>query len=151
MYPIHVCCVSINVVFIHHLHMSLLTFMCLCCIDTFTHAQGSMDLKDAIIPRIPRQHYCSYGLIPLPSPFTFLSQDSPLPSPPGANSYMFPSDAGSHRPEVCSDGRQHPVCFRGCVSVCSELTLTACLVNLPSVLDYWCLRVCCMTLFDCFA
>ncbi|XP_073729607.1 lysosomal-trafficking regulator isoform X3 [Misgurnus anguillicaudatus] len=58
---------------------------------------GSMDLKDAIIPRIPRQHYCSYGLIPLPSPFTFLSQDSPLPSPTGANSYMFSSDAGRRR------------------------------------------------------
>uniref|UniRef100_A0A672PT57 Lysosomal trafficking regulator n=1 Tax=Sinocyclocheilus grahami TaxID=75366 RepID=A0A672PT57_SINGR len=58
---------------------------------------GSMGLKDSIIPRIPRQHYCSYGLIPLPSPFSFLSQDSPLPSPTGANSYMFPSDAGRRR------------------------------------------------------
>ncbi|RXN09374.1 lysosomal-trafficking regulator isoform X1 [Labeo rohita] len=58
---------------------------------------GSMGLKDSIIPRIPRQHYCSYGLIPLPSPFSFLSQDSPLPSPTGANSYVFPSDAGRRR------------------------------------------------------
>ncbi|XP_056326307.1 lysosomal-trafficking regulator isoform X1 [Danio aesculapii] len=58
---------------------------------------GSMGLKDSIIPRIPRQHYCSYGLIPLPSPFSFLSQDSPLPSPTGSNSYTFPSDAGRRR------------------------------------------------------
>ncbi|XP_026133560.1 lysosomal-trafficking regulator-like isoform X3 [Carassius auratus] len=58
---------------------------------------GSMGLKDSIIPCIPRQHYCSYGLIPPPSPFSFLSQDSPLPSPTGANSYMFPSDAGRRR------------------------------------------------------
>uniref|UniRef100_A0A8C2PWM7 Lysosomal trafficking regulator n=1 Tax=Cyprinus carpio TaxID=7962 RepID=A0A8C2PWM7_CYPCA len=58
---------------------------------------GSMGLKDSIIPRIPRQRFSSYGLIPLPSPFSFLSQDSPLPSPTGANSYMFPSDAGRRR------------------------------------------------------
>uniref|UniRef100_A0A669DYE6 Lysosomal trafficking regulator n=2 Tax=Oreochromis niloticus TaxID=8128 RepID=A0A669DYE6_ORENI len=49
---------------------------------------GSIAIKDSIIPRIPRQHYCSYGQIPLSPPFSFLSQDSPLPSPTGAPSYM---------------------------------------------------------------
>uniref|UniRef100_A0A3P8QY53 Lysosomal trafficking regulator n=1 Tax=Astatotilapia calliptera TaxID=8154 RepID=A0A3P8QY53_ASTCA len=44
---------------------------------------GSIAIKDSIIPRIPRQHYCSYGQIPLSPPFSFLSQDSPLPSPTG--------------------------------------------------------------------
>nr|XP_057914283.1 lysosomal-trafficking regulator isoform X2 [Doryrhamphus excisus] len=58
---------------------------------------GSIALKDSIIPRIPRQHYCSYGQIPLPSPFSFLSQDSPLPSPTGTPSYMLHCDAGRRR------------------------------------------------------
>lgn len=61
-------------------------------------------MKDSIIPRIPRQHYCSYGQIPLPSPFSFLSQDSPLPSPSGAPSYMLHCDSGQlggeHPPPV---------------------------------------------------
>uniref|UniRef100_A0A671VJQ1 Lysosomal trafficking regulator n=1 Tax=Sparus aurata TaxID=8175 RepID=A0A671VJQ1_SPAAU len=52
---------------------------------------GSIAMKDSIIPRIPRQHYCSYGQIPLSPPFSFLSQDSPLPSPSGAPSYMLHS------------------------------------------------------------
>ncbi|XP_055358676.1 lysosomal-trafficking regulator isoform X4 [Betta splendens] len=58
---------------------------------------GSIAMKDSIIPRIPRQHYCSYGQIPLSPPFSFLSQDSPLPSPLGAPSYMFHCDAGRRR------------------------------------------------------
>ncbi|XP_056292280.1 lysosomal-trafficking regulator isoform X2 [Pseudoliparis swirei] len=58
---------------------------------------GSIAMKDSIIPRIPRQHYCSYGQIPLSPPFSFLSQDSPLPSPTGAPSYMLHCDAGRHR------------------------------------------------------
>ncbi|KAM4608027.1 lysosomal-trafficking regulator [Polymixia lowei] len=58
---------------------------------------GSVAMKDSIIPRVPRQHYCSYGQIPLPPPFSFLSQDSPLPSPTGTPSYVFPSDSGRRR------------------------------------------------------
>ncbi|KAM9364527.1 LOW QUALITY PROTEIN: lysosomal-trafficking regulator [Pholidichthys leucotaenia] len=58
---------------------------------------GSIAIKDSIIPRIPRQHYCSYGQIPLSPPFSFLSQDSPLPSPTGAPSYMLYCDAGRRR------------------------------------------------------
>uniref|UniRef100_UPI003AAA8FA9 lysosomal-trafficking regulator n=1 Tax=Centroberyx gerrardi TaxID=166262 RepID=UPI003AAA8FA9 len=58
---------------------------------------GSIAMKDSIIPRIPRQHYCSYGQIPLSPPFSFLSQDSPLPSPTGAPSYVFHSDSGRRR------------------------------------------------------
>ncbi|XP_034408549.1 lysosomal-trafficking regulator isoform X4 [Cyclopterus lumpus] len=58
---------------------------------------GSIAMKDSIIPRIPRQHYCSYGQIPLSPPFSFLSQDSPLPSPTGAPSYMLHCDAGRRR------------------------------------------------------
>ncbi|MEQ2200237.1 hypothetical protein XENOCAPTIV_025721 [Xenoophorus captivus] len=56
---------------------------------------GSVAMKDSIIPRIPRQHYYSYGQIPMFSPFSFLSQDSPLPSPIGTPSYMLHCDAGS--------------------------------------------------------
>ncbi|KAI4812815.1 hypothetical protein KUCAC02_024182, partial [Chaenocephalus aceratus] len=58
---------------------------------------GSIALKDSIIPRIPRQHYCSYGQIPLSPPFSFLSMDSPLPSPSGAPSYMLNCEAGRRR------------------------------------------------------
>ncbi|XP_034753584.1 lysosomal-trafficking regulator isoform X3 [Etheostoma cragini] len=58
---------------------------------------GSIAIKDSIIPRIPRQHYCSYGQIPLSPPFSFLSQDSPLPSLSGAPSYMLHCDAGRRR------------------------------------------------------
>ncbi|XP_010786581.1 lysosomal-trafficking regulator isoform X1 [Notothenia coriiceps] len=58
---------------------------------------GSIALKDSIIPRIPRQHYCSYGQIPLSPPFSFLSMDSPLPSPSGAPSYMLHCEAGRRR------------------------------------------------------
>ncbi|XP_058507212.1 lysosomal-trafficking regulator isoform X4 [Solea solea] len=58
---------------------------------------GSIAMKDSIIPRIPRQHYCSYGQIPLSPPFSFLSQDSPLPSPSGTSSYMLHCDAGRRR------------------------------------------------------
>ncbi|KAG5831272.1 hypothetical protein ANANG_G00302040 [Anguilla anguilla] len=56
-----------------------------------------MATKDSLFPRIPRQHYCSYGQIPLPPPFSFLSQDSPLPSPTGTTSYLLPADAGRRR------------------------------------------------------
>ncbi|XP_068182991.1 lysosomal-trafficking regulator isoform X2 [Antennarius striatus] len=58
---------------------------------------GSIAMKDSIIPRIPRQHYCSYGQIPLSPPFSFLSQDPPLPSPSGAPSYMLHCDTGRRR------------------------------------------------------
>ncbi|XP_061914503.1 lysosomal-trafficking regulator isoform X1 [Entelurus aequoreus] len=58
---------------------------------------GSIALKDSIIPRIPRQHYCSYGQIPLPSHFNFLPQDSPTPSPTGSPSYMLHCEAGRRR------------------------------------------------------
>ncbi|XP_041921908.1 lysosomal-trafficking regulator isoform X3 [Alosa sapidissima] len=53
---------------------------------------GSMGLKDSIIPRIPRQH--SYGQIPLPPHLSFLTLDSPIPSPTGSPGYFFPSDSG---------------------------------------------------------
>ncbi|XP_063047649.1 lysosomal-trafficking regulator isoform X3 [Engraulis encrasicolus] len=56
---------------------------------------GSMGLKDSIIPRIPRQH--SYGQIPLPAHLSFLTLDSPLPSPTGSPAYFFPSDSGRRR------------------------------------------------------
>ncbi|XP_028280136.1 lysosomal-trafficking regulator isoform X3 [Parambassis ranga] len=58
---------------------------------------GSIAMKDSIIPRIPRKHYCSYGQIPFSPPFSFLSQDSPLPSPSGAPSYMLHCEAGRRR------------------------------------------------------
>uniref|UniRef100_A0A6Q2Z3L6 Lysosomal trafficking regulator n=1 Tax=Esox lucius TaxID=8010 RepID=A0A6Q2Z3L6_ESOLU len=58
---------------------------------------GSMAMRDNIIPRIPRQHYCSYGQIPLPSPFCFLSETSPVPSPTATTSYVFPCDSGGRR------------------------------------------------------
>ncbi|XP_056902658.1 lysosomal-trafficking regulator isoform X3 [Takifugu flavidus] len=54
---------------------------------------GSIAIKDSIIPRIPRQHYCSYGQIPLPPPFSCLSQDCPLPSS-GAAAYLLHCDTG---------------------------------------------------------
>ncbi|XP_036404355.1 LOW QUALITY PROTEIN: lysosomal-trafficking regulator-like [Megalops cyprinoides] len=58
---------------------------------------GPLAVSDFAIPAIPRQHYRSYALIPLPSPFSFLSQDSPLPSPTGTPSFVFPTDAGRRR------------------------------------------------------
>ncbi|KAL4641356.1 lysosomal-trafficking regulator-like [Arapaima gigas] len=58
---------------------------------------GSMATKDSIIPSIPRQHYCSYGQVPLSLPFSFLSQGSPLPSPTGSASYVFPIETGCRR------------------------------------------------------
>ncbi len=91
-----------------------------------------MGLKDSIIPRIPRQHYCSYGLIPLPSPFSFLSQDSPLPSPTGANSYMFPSDAGSHRSHPQKQTGHNILALSGMLSACSEV-IKACLLLIRPV------------------
>ncbi|KAM9559275.1 lysosomal-trafficking regulator [Salvelinus alpinus] len=57
----------------------------------------AMVMRDCIIPRIPRQHYCSYGQIPLPPPFCFLSETSPLPSPTGTASYVFLCDSGRRR------------------------------------------------------
>ncbi|XP_056147370.1 lysosomal-trafficking regulator isoform X2 [Lampris incognitus] len=58
---------------------------------------GSIAMKDSIMPRLSRQHYCSYGQIPLPPPFSFLSQDSPLPSPTGTPSYIFQCNSGRRR------------------------------------------------------
>ncbi|XP_046885311.1 lysosomal-trafficking regulator isoform X3 [Hypomesus transpacificus] len=58
---------------------------------------GSMAMKDSIIPRLPRQHYCSYGQIPLAHAFSFLSEDSPLPSPSSSASLLLSSDPGRRR------------------------------------------------------
>ncbi|XP_036430619.1 lysosomal-trafficking regulator isoform X8 [Colossoma macropomum] len=58
---------------------------------------GIVGLKDSIIPRLSRQHYCSYGQIPLPPAFTFLSLDTPLPSPTGSCSYVASSDTGQRQ------------------------------------------------------
>ncbi|XP_036430615.1 lysosomal-trafficking regulator isoform X4 [Colossoma macropomum] len=57
----------------------------------------AVGLKDSIIPRLSRQHYCSYGQIPLPPAFTFLSLDTPLPSPTGSCSYVASSDTGQRQ------------------------------------------------------
>ncbi|XP_064870583.1 uncharacterized protein LOC135566964 [Oncorhynchus nerka] len=57
----------------------------------------AMVMRDCIIPRTPRQHYCSYGQIPLPPPFCFLSETSPLPSPTDTTSYVFLCDSGRRR------------------------------------------------------
>ncbi|MCI4376677.1 hypothetical protein PGIGA_G00191140 [Pangasianodon gigas] len=56
---------------------------------------GSVGLKDSIIPCIPRQHYCSYGQIP--SAFSFLSLDTPLPSQTEFSSYFFLSETGQQK------------------------------------------------------
>ncbi|XP_031435189.1 lysosomal-trafficking regulator isoform X2 [Clupea harengus] len=56
---------------------------------------GMMGLKDSIIPRTPRQH--SYGQIPLPLHLSYLTLDSPRPSPKGSPAYFFPSDSGRRR------------------------------------------------------
>ncbi|MBN3312843.1 LYST regulator, partial [Atractosteus spatula] len=58
---------------------------------------GSIAMKDSIIPRIPRQHYCSFGQIPMPASYGFLSLESPLPSPTGSPGYVFPSETGPRR------------------------------------------------------
>lgn len=100
-----------------------------------SRSQGSIAMKDSIIPRIPRQHYCSYGQIPLSPPFSFLSQDSPLPSPSGAPSYMLHCDAGSLD---CGPQRRTSSLSWGMSHVCCELTPfpppLPLGVNLPSTL-----------------
>ncbi|XP_033860353.3 lysosomal-trafficking regulator-like isoform X2 [Acipenser ruthenus] len=58
---------------------------------------GSIAMKDSIMPRLPRQHFCSYGQIPMPPSFSLLNQESPLPSPTGSSAYVFPTEAGSRR------------------------------------------------------
>ncbi|XP_041106752.1 lysosomal-trafficking regulator-like isoform X3 [Polyodon spathula] len=58
---------------------------------------GSIAMKDSIIPRLPRQHFCSYGQIPMPPSFSLLNQESPLPSPTGSSAYVFPTEAGPRR------------------------------------------------------
>ncbi|MGH0131459.1 UNVERIFIED_CONTAM: hypothetical protein FKN15_014968 [Acipenser sinensis] len=55
---------------------------------------GSIAMKDSIMPRLPRQHFCSYGQIPMPPSFSLLNQESPLPSPTGSSAYVFPTEAG---------------------------------------------------------
>lgn len=127
-FNIHVslCFISIHLVLTISPGCHACLLMCFCLVYHLpSHSQGSMGLKDSIIPRIPRQHYCSYGLIPVPSPFSFLSQDSPLPSPTGPNSYMFPSDAGSPRPHP-HRWVATPWLSQGCWSCESEL-IKACL------------------------
>ncbi|KAJ8285031.1 hypothetical protein COCON_G00038810 [Conger conger] len=52
---------------------------------------------DSVFPLALLHQLCPYDLIPRPSPFTFLSQDTPLPSPAGSPSYTLPSDAGRRR------------------------------------------------------
>uniref|UniRef100_A0A3B3DVL9 Lysosomal trafficking regulator n=1 Tax=Oryzias melastigma TaxID=30732 RepID=A0A3B3DVL9_ORYME len=54
---------------------------------------ASIAMKDSIMPRLPRQHYCSYGQIPMFPPFSFLPQDSPLSCPSSPPSYMLHCDA----------------------------------------------------------
>ncbi|XP_062851888.1 lysosomal-trafficking regulator isoform X2 [Trichomycterus rosablanca] len=58
---------------------------------------GSMALKDSIIPCIPWQHYCSYGQIPLPPAFSFLSQDSSLSPSPGFSACTIPFNKGQRK------------------------------------------------------
>ncbi|XP_068597852.1 lysosomal-trafficking regulator [Brachionichthys hirsutus] len=58
---------------------------------------GSIAMKGSINPRIPGQHCCSYGQIPLSPPFSFPSQDPPFPSPSGAPSYLLHCDTGRRR------------------------------------------------------
>lgn len=106
--------------------------------------EGSIAMKDSIIPRIPRQHYCSYGQIPLSPPFSFLSQDSPLPSPLGASSFMFHCDAGSWDcgPQRRTFSMSWGMSPSFAVTHSFPLTLTWG-VNLPSTLmSHWCLCVC---------
>ncbi|KAJ8365985.1 hypothetical protein SKAU_G00148160 [Synaphobranchus kaupii] len=58
---------------------------------------GSVAVSESIFPLVPLHHRYSYGLIPPPSPFTFLSQGTPLPSPAASPSYALPPDAGRRR------------------------------------------------------
>lgn len=76
-----------------------------------TPTQGSMGLKDSIIPRIPRQH--SYGQIPLPPHLSFLTLDSPIPSPTGSPGYFFPSDSGSNRSKTSREASPAPCAHGG--------------------------------------
>ncbi|KAM4694759.1 lysosomal-trafficking regulator [Discoglossus pictus] len=58
---------------------------------------GSVAVKDSIIPRLPRQHFCSYGQLPMPPSYSFFNQESPLQSSIGFTTYTFPEETGSHR------------------------------------------------------
>ncbi|XP_042189049.1 lysosomal-trafficking regulator [Callorhinchus milii] len=58
---------------------------------------GSVAMKDSIIPRLPRQHFCSYGHLPMTFSFNPVNQDSPVQSPTGSTSYTFPTEAGPRR------------------------------------------------------
>lgn len=80
--------------------------------------QGSMGLKDSIIPRIPRQH--SYGQIPLPPHLSFLTLDSPIPSPTGSPGFFFPSDSGSDRPKTSRETSPPPCSMVGLLSLVSS-------------------------------
>ncbi|TTI76904.1 Lysosomal-trafficking regulator [Bagarius yarrelli] len=63
---------------------------------------GSVGLKDSIIPRIPRQHYCSYGQIP--SVFNFLSLERPQSYPTEIFSFLPHCETGYQKfPLVHSD------------------------------------------------
>lgn len=111
-----------------------------CSLNLCSWSQGSIAIKDSIIPRIPRQHYCSYGQIPLPPPFSFLSQDCPIPSPSGAPSYMLHCDTGSL--DYGPKRRTSPLVLGNVSCACCKLTITPGL-NLPStIVGYWCLHGC---------
>ncbi|XP_053317240.1 lysosomal-trafficking regulator [Spea bombifrons] len=58
---------------------------------------GSVAMKDSIIPRIPRKHFCSYGQLPMPPSYSFLSQESPLQSPIGFTTFTYPDETDVHR------------------------------------------------------
>nr|XP_033792260.1 lysosomal-trafficking regulator isoform X2 [Geotrypetes seraphini] len=58
---------------------------------------GSVAMKDSIIPRMPRQHFCSYGQLPMLSTFSAFSEKSSLQSPTGSASYMPPTGPGPRR------------------------------------------------------
>ncbi|KAM4772207.1 lysosomal-trafficking regulator [Rhinophrynus dorsalis] len=58
---------------------------------------GSVAMKDSIIPRIPRKHFCSYGQLPMPPSYSILSPESPLQSPLGFTAFTFSEETGAHR------------------------------------------------------
>ncbi|XP_069741266.1 lysosomal-trafficking regulator isoform X2 [Narcine bancroftii] len=58
---------------------------------------GSIALKDAIIPRLPRQHFSSYGHLPMAYSLNLVHHESSLPLPTGSISYSLPSEAGPRR------------------------------------------------------
>ncbi|XP_043535949.1 lysosomal-trafficking regulator isoform X1 [Chiloscyllium plagiosum] len=58
---------------------------------------GSIALKDSIIPRLSRQHFSSYGHLPMTYCFSLVNQESPLLFPTGSTSCTFLPEAGPRR------------------------------------------------------